>query len=258
MNVLIIEDEPLAAENLQGQLAKIDSSIAVQACLPSVTESIAWLQANDMPDLIFCDIHLSDGLSFDIFKNVKVESPVIFTTAYDHYAIRAFEVNSISYLLKPVQLEKLSDSIDKYKNMQSNQGKGSEQSGSGDFNRLLDIIQKGSSNFKTRFLVKVGHKIKSVPVSKIAYFYTRERLNYIVTFNDDRLPVDHTLEEIDELVDPRYFFRVNRKFIIHVDAVKEIHPHFKGRLKLDLTPEVKEEIVVSAERTPLFKKWLDQ
>ncbi|MEM7548962.1 MAG: LytTR family DNA-binding domain-containing protein [Bacteroidota bacterium] len=254
MKVLIIEDEHLAAEKLQNDLKKIEPEIEFLKVIQSVEGALKWLKENPAPDLVFCDIHLSDGLSFDIFKYGTVTSPVIFTTAYDHYAIRAFEVNSVSYLLKPIQPEKLKDALEKYKKLNKEKQPGQTR----EFDRLVDIIQRGSSQFKTRFLVKVGHKIKSVSTSKIAYFYSRDKLNYLITKNDEKLPIDHTLEEVEKMLDPKCFFRLNRQFITQIDAIKEVHPHFKGRMKIDLQPGIDEEIVVSSEKTPAFKQWLDQ
>lgn len=256
MNILVIEDEELAAEKLISSLKDIDPEINILGTTESVEGTLQWLRDHKSPDLIFSDIHLADGLCFDIFKDRMVECPVVFTTAYDHYAIRAFEVNSIAYLLKPIQKEKLQESLKKYSSLKDKFTPHDPQQ----LNRLVDIIQKGSSNYKSRFLVKVGQKIKSIPSAKIAYFYTREKLNYIVTISGDKYPVDHTLEEVDNGMDSRHFFRVNRKFVINIEAVKEIHPYFKGRLKIELDPEpdLSEDIVVSSERTPAFKEWLDQ
>jgi DNA-binding LytR/AlgR family response regulator len=253
MKALIIEDESLAAEKLENDLKAIVPDIEILEKIQSVEGSIKWLRKNDTPDLMFCDIHLSDGLSFDIFKEETVSCPVIFTTAYDHYAIRAFEVNSVSYLLKPIQQEKLKEALDKFYTL-----KDKFSPKRNEFDRLVDIIQRGSSNYKTRFLVKVGPKIKSVPTSKIAYFYSKDRLSYLMTKSGDRFPLDHTLEEVESMLDPKCFFRVNRQFIAHIEAVKEIHPYFKGRLKLDFTPSIDEEVIVSSDKTPLFKEWLDQ
>jgi len=254
MNALIIEDEALASEKLQKTLVDINPDIKILDTIDSIESSIKWFNNNPNPDLVFCDIHLSDGLCFDIFKEGRIQCPVIFTTAYDHYAIRAFEVNSIAYLLKPVKKEKLEESLQKYYKLKDNYTPPNPK----ELNRLVDIIRTGSSVYKSRFLVKVGNKIKSIPCGKIAYFFTSEKLNYIVTNTGEKYPVDHTLEEVDNFVDPKHFFRVNRKFIIHFDAVKEIHPYFKGRLKINLEPSVEEEIVISSEKTPSFKEWLDQ
>lgn len=258
MRILIVEDEKLAAEKLRKQLLELDEKIIVAGMTPSIEETVEWLDANEMPDLVFCDIHLADGLSFDIFKQRIVQSPVIFTTAYDHYAIRAFEVNSISYLLKPIQSDKLQESLSKYRNLRAHNAQSMQPAGQID--KLISIIQRGTTttNYKQRFLVKVGTKIKSVPVNRVAYFFTEDRMNFIMTRDHDKLPIDHTLEELEDMLDPRHFFRLNRSYVVHYDAVKEIHTHFKGRVKVDLNPTVEEEIVISAEKTPLFKAWLDQ
>jgi len=256
MKVLVIEDEELAAEKLISTLKDIDPEINILGATESVQETLEWLQKNESPDLIFSDIHLADGLCFDIFKEGIVECPVVFTTAYDHYAIRAFDVNSIAYLLKPIQKEQLKESLEKFTNLKDKFTPHDPHQ----LDRLVDIIQKGSSNYKSRFLVKVGQKIKSIPAGKIAYFYTKEKLNFIVTTSGDKYPVDHTLEEVDVAMDPKCFFRVNRKFVVNIESVKEIHPYFKGRLKIQVEPDPDsaEEIVISSDKTPAFKEWLDQ
>lgn len=256
MHILIVEDEKLAAEKLHNQLKELLPHSTIVGMTPSIEETVEWLDTNPMPDLVFCDIHLADGLSFDIFKQRIVQSPVIFTTAYDHYAIRAFEVNSISYLLKPIQNEQLQESLNKLDKIKSHNQAAMQPLGQLD--SLIGIIQRGTENFKQRFLVKVGTKIKSVPVKKVAYFFTQDRMNYIMTRDHEKLPTDHTLEELEEMVDPKHFFRINRSYLAHFDAVREIHTHFKGRVKIDLNPSIDEEIVISAEKTPLFKAWLDQ
>jgi len=253
MDVLIIEDEPLASKKLIKQLNEISESIEVLDVLDSVAASKTWLSQNPPPDLLMCDIHLSDGLCFEIFKAGQVKCPVIFTTAYDHYAIRAFEVNSISYLLKPVQTEQLRDGLNKYKRLKDDY----KPYDPTQINRLVDIIRSGSSVYKSRFLVKVGTKIKSIPCNKIAYFLTQNKLNYLQTFSGEKFLIDHTLEEVDNSLDPRNFFRVNRKIITHIEAVREVHTHFKGRVRIELKPPVDEDIIVSADKTPVFKEWLD-
>ena len=190
-----------------------------------------------------------DGTSFEIFEQVKVNCPVIFTTAYDDFAIKAFEVNSVDYLLKPIQKEKLEKALEKYEHQKGNT--------SGLNIENIQKLLKGEPSYKSRFLVKLGQRIKAIPVEKVAYFYSKDKLSYLVTFEGKKLPVDQTLEELDTLLNPKNYFRVNRKFLVHFDAVSDIHPYFKGRVKLELDPQIDEDIVVSSEKTPVFKKWLD-
>lgn len=249
MRVVIFEDEKLASERLIQVLQKIKPEAEVLTSMKSVESAVLWLQSNQHPDLIISDIQLLDGVSFEIFEQVKITCPVIFTTAYDEYAIKAFEVNSIDYLLKPIQQDKLAGALEKYEAT-------NQKNESFDLSKIQELI-KGEQTYKSRFLVKFGQRIKAVPVEKIAYFFSRDKLSYLVTFDGKKLPVDQTLEELDGLLNPKNYFRVNRKFIVHFDAVSDIHPYFKGRVKLELEPVIDEDIVVSSERTPVFKKWLD-
>ena len=251
MKVLIFEDEKLASDRLIELLQELNPSAEVVAAIKSVEAGQLWFENNDCPDLIISDIQLLDGTSFEIFEHAKTSCPVIFTTAYDEYAIQAFEVNSIDYLLKPIQSEKLKKALDKYDQRNTS-------TAVFDFEQLKALIQARSNpSYKSRFLVKVGQRIQAVPVEKIAYFYTRDKLTYLVSFEGKKLPLDHTLEEIDEMLNPKDFFRANRKFIVHFDSVSDIHPYFKGRVKLGLNPPIDDEIVISTEKTPSFKKWLD-
>ena len=250
MKVLILEDESLAADKIETCLHEIDPAIHVEARIKSIESAVAWLSSHDHPDLIISDIRLLDGLSFEIFQKVKVDKPVIFTTAYDQYAIRAFEVNSIDYLLKPVQTEKLRISIEKYKGLSRNQ--------SIDFNDVLRQLQAGRPRYKSRFMVKLGQKIIAIPSEKIAYFFSENKLSFIVTQDGKKFPTDQPLDELVDLLDPARFFRANRQFIITFESIAEIHPYFKGRIKLNLQPKAEEEVVISSERTPEFKKWIDK
>lgn len=252
MKVLILEDESLASDRLIKLITEINAETQIVGVIKSIEEGREWFSLNDHPELIISDIRLLDGLSFDLFKNLKLEVPVIFTTAYDQYAIKAFEVNSIDYLLKPIQKEKLAESIQKY------QSRRLEGKMPADFESLYEIIQNQRKSFKSRFLVKAGQKIVAVPIEKVAYFYSQNKLSYLVTKEGKKLPLDQTLEELEEQLDPNDFIRANRQFIIGFDSIAEIHPYFKGRLKLELTPLAGMELVISAEKTPEFKSWLDQ
>jgi two-component system response regulator LytT len=250
MKVLILEDESLAAEKIETCLREIDPAIQVVAKIKSVESGVDWLSKNEHPDLILSDIRLLDGLSFEIFDKVKVDKPVIFTTAYDQYAIRAFEVNSIDYLLKPVQLEKLRISLEKFRGMAKNQPV--------DFNEVLRQLRSAQPQYKSRFMVKLGQKIIAIPAEKIAYFFSENKLSFILTRDGKKYPTDQPLDELEDLLDPDRFFRANRQFIITFESISEIHPYFKGRIKLHLLPTTEEEVVISSERTPEFKKWIDK
>lgn len=252
MKVLLIEDETLAAERLQNLLAGIDPTIEIVTHLKSVQTSIDWLKANPHPNLILSDIRLLDGLCFEIFQQVKTEAPIIFTTAYDQYAIKAFEVNSIDYLLKPVQSEKLSAALMKVKSRISSTSSGI------DYLELAKLLQAPKKNYKSRFMVRVGQKIVTVPVEKIAYFFSENKLSFAVTTDQKRYPLDQPLDELVDMLDPQAFFRANRQFIVTFQSIAEIHPYFKGRIKLNLSPPATEEVIISSERTPEFKSWIDQ
>lgn len=254
MNVLIIEDEQLAAEKLESLLKKMNKGINVIGKLRSVAAAVEWLSANDHPDLLISDIKLLDGISFEIFSKIAYKKPVIFTTAYDQYAIKAFDVNSIDYLLKPIQMEKLESAFEKFEAFHSDQ----KAAPAPDYGKIMEMMQAGNKQYKSRFMIKVGQKILAVPVEKIAYFFSQNKLSYVVTKDGKKYPLDDPLETIDPLLDPQNFIRANRQFIIGFDSIKEIHPYFKGRVKVDLTPVNEHEIVISSDKTPEFKKWLDQ
>ncbi len=254
MKVLIIEDEELAAKKLSKMLREIDASIELIETLSSVKESLTWFKKHDSPDLIFTDIQLGDGLSFDIFENQEIKCPIIFTTAYDQYAIKAFEVNSIDYLLKPVQKDKIRASIEKY---EEKKRAWSQEENSLDVKSLLEAINEAKNNYKSRFLVKLGNKIHAVKTEEIAYFYSDNKLTFLVSKKGNKYPIDLSLDDILQQLNPELFFRINRKYIIHLDAASEIKPYFKGRLIISLKPAIDDEVVISADKTPAFKAWLD-
>jgi len=254
MNILIIEDEILAAEKLQSLLKEVLPESNVLKVIASVEESIDWLKNNDCPDLILSDIHLNDGICFNIYSEVKMECPIIFTTAYEKYAIQAFEVNSIDYLLKPIQKERLEQALEKYQSLSAHPSTQQPEI----YSQLKSMLSVGQKEYKARFLCKLGNKIKSIPVENIQYFYSESKLTFIVDSNSNRLPINNTLDEIDNMLDPMHFFRVNRKYIASYKSISEIHPYFKGRLKIKLSPATEDDIVVSTEKSPLFKAWLDR
>jgi DNA-binding LytR/AlgR family response regulator len=225
MKALIIEDEALAAERLELMLAEVDPGIKVLAKLGSVTESVKWLMQNQA-DVIFLDIQLSDGISFSIFEQVAVSTSIIFTTAYDLYAIKAFQVNSISYLLKPIRKTELAESLLKLRNLKS--------AFSIDFDALLAQLQGRQPDFKKRFLIQIGEKIKKVEVADIAYFYVLDKGCYIRTFQGNNYPVEYTLDKLEAVLDPSVFFRINRKYLVNMAAISNMVAYSRGRVKLDL------------------------
>lgn len=254
MKVLIVEDEALAAEKLSKTLLEVSDNCEIMAVLNSVDSSIEWLRNNQTPDLILSDIHLADGLCFNIFSEIEVECPIIFTTAYEKYAIQAFEVNSVDYLLKPIEASRLQTALSKYEKLKSSQ----LESRTALFEEFKEMLAQSTREYKSRFLCKIGNKIKSVPVTSVRYFYSKDKMSFIMDTDGNRLPVNNTLDEIDQLVDPKNFFRVNRQFITHYGAISEINPYFKGRLKIKLDPDIDEDIVISSDKSPQFKSWLDR
>ena len=254
MDVLIIEDEPLAANRLQELLEECHSEINVVAKCISVEKTVEWLNTHKHPELIFSDIQIADGLSFEVFKQVEVQSPVIFTTAFDQYAIEAFEVNSVDYLLKPIKLQKLLQSLAKFEQLKKKFASSTLQE---KLTELTELV-KGVKTSKSRFLVKSGQKIKAIKIEQIAYFYSQDKLTMLMTHEGQKFPIDYSLDELVGMLKPKDFFKLNRKIIANIDATHTIHPHFKGRLKVELEPSFEEEVIISAERTPLFKIWLNQ
>ncbi len=251
MNVIIIEDEKPAARRLGRMLATL--GIEAKTMLHSVEESINWFQQNEHPDLIFLDIQLSDGLSFEIFEEIEVKSAIIFTTAYDEYAIKAFKLNSIDYLLKPIDENELKVAVDKFKAHQPNQT---------DLKVNIDDIRKLLINpidrkFKKRFTIKIGQHIKIIHVDEIECFYSENKATYIYTTANRSYLIDGALELWQEQLNPEQFFRVNRTFIVHINAIKDIIAYSNSRLKLMLNLFNKTEIVVSRERVKQFKSWIN-
>lgn len=251
MNVLIIEDEQLAARRLESMILTYDPSVKVLAKLESVEDSVEWFKSNPHPDLIFLDIHLEDDLSFAIFEKVKVESPIIFTTAFDEYAIRAFKLKSIDYLLKPIVQEDLNNAIAKYKEWNG-------QKNGIDMTALFDMINKKEVNYRDRFSVSYGQKIKSFGVSEIAYFYSKEGMTYAVLNDTKQYPVDYSLDNLLNELNPKDFFRINRQYLVKHAAIRQVHIFPKSHLKLELAPKPAEDVFVSIDKVTAFKKWLGE
>lgn len=252
MNVLILEDELPAADKLVQTLLRIDPTIHIVAKIRSVAKGKTWLAENPEPDLILSDIQLLDGLAFELYQAHPVQCAIIFTTAFDAYSLKAFEVNSIDYLLKPISEDKLRDALNKVEKRSSKPLISAQ-----DLDQLAQMLLEKKQAYKSRFLVRLGQRIKSIPTTEIAYFFTEDKVTFLKAQNGERFPINQSLDELEALLDPVQFFRVNRKFMITHSAVKNIHPHFKGRLKLELEPLMDEDLVVSAEKTPLLKVWLD-
>lgn len=257
MNILIIEDEELAIEKLTNTLQTVEPTAKVVGTVTSIQASVNWLLAHPTPDIILMDIELSDGQSFEIFRLVEVKSPVIFTTSYDEYAIKAFKVNSIDYLLKPIEEEDLKAALDKYHYLEEKQI--SRSSAAFDVSKLIDELktQLQPSRYRNRFLVRQGQQLISVEVTDIAYFFVEGRLTYFMTWNKHKYVVDYALEELEQMLDELQFFRANRAYLIHIRSVQRIHNYFNGKLKLQLNPgrEI-DDVVVSREKAVEFKEWM--
>ncbi|HEY9045674.1 MAG TPA: LytTR family DNA-binding domain-containing protein [Ohtaekwangia sp.] len=254
MKVVIIEDEVPAAEKLERYLHKYDASIEIVAQFDSVKNTVPWLQENqDTIDLIFMDIQLTDGLSFQVFQQVQVRKPVIFTTAYNEFALDAFKVNSIDYLLKPITFTDLSASLHKLQVLREQFSASTDQS---------QRIQQAFSNTKTsayknRFMVKVGEHIRSVTTDQIVVLYADGRDVYLVTSQQKKFIIDYTLESLESVLDPQLFFRLNRTFIVNINAIKDVLVYSNSRLKITLLQEFDKEIIVSREKVQDFKTWFD-
>lgn len=241
----------LAAERLQSIIKNYDASINVVAVLESIEESVQWLQAKPHPDLLFVDIHLSDGHSFEIFKKVNLQKPVIFTTAFDNYALDAFHLFSIDYILKPVTAEALATAMNKYKNLAA--------MAAVNYSLLSDAVKENfGTRYKNRFLAKVGQRSFFLQADEVAYFFADNKIVYLVDKEGNRFIINFTLEKLEPLLDPHDFFRINRKMIIHSKAIEQVKPYFNNRLKLSLKGvKADEDIIISRERVGDFKEWAD-
>ncbi|MEJ8804259.1 LytR/AlgR family response regulator transcription factor [Pontibacter sp. H249] len=251
MKVVILEDEQLAADALSALVKKLRPQTEILSKLGSVEEAVQWFTFNQAPDLIFCDIHLSDGNSFEIFRQVVVNCPVIFTTAYNQYAIEAFKVNSIDYLLKPIKTEDVALALKKYENQHRPLPL--------EIHNLHQLLQaqQPQQQIKSRFLVKQGQGIKAISVEEVAYFWAEEGVVFLVTKQVKRFIINYTLDQLEEQLDSAVFFRASRQLIIHIDAVQEVRPYFKGRLTLLLQPTTEKDVIISSNKASDFKVWLD-
>lgn len=249
MKVVIIEDERPAAERLVHMLEQAVDGINIIARLESVEESINWFVANSSPDLIFMDIQLDDGVSFEIFESVRIEAPVIFTTAYDQYAVRAFKVNSVDYLLKPISRESLEAALKKYRQI-FGAGEVSE--------KITKVFEQLVNPWKTRFFVKIGTHFQSIPVDEIVAFFVEEKCSFLRTRNGKSYAVDYSLDQLQKKVNPSEFFRINRNFMVNIECITEIISYSTTRLKLKLLNLTDDGLIVSRDKASEFKLWLDR
>lgn len=251
MRVIIIEDEKPSARRLQRMLDSLE--IKVETLLHSVKESIEWFQNNEHPDLIFLDIQLSDGLSFEIFDAVDITSAIIFTTAYDEYALQAFKLNSIDYLLKPIDDEELETAVNQYKSRIPQQ-----QSVTLDFNEIKKMLTNPiERDYKKRFSVKVGQHLKLINIDEIECFYSENKGTYLHTSAGRNYLLDTTLDQLQNELEPHTFFRINRKFFVNIDAIKDMISYTNSRLQIKLKSYNEQDVIVARERVKDFKNWLE-
>nr|WP_321451837.1 LytTR family DNA-binding domain-containing protein [uncultured Carboxylicivirga sp.] len=253
MKILLVEDEHLAVKRLESLLKSLQANCEIVSVCDSVKQAVKWLLSGNKPDLAFFDIQLSDGLSFEIFNQAEVTFPVVFTTAYDHYAVKAFEVNGLDYLLKPIEEEHLQRALAKFNSGQ---------------NKLNDALKMALMNaagqlkrndFKTRYLIKVGEHLKMVETSSISFAYSMDKANYIRTFEGRTYNVDQSLEQMEMQLDPEVFFRISRKFLVNINAIADMLTYGNSRLKLKLSGmEKDDEIIVSRDKVKIFKEWLER
>lgn len=250
MKVVIVEDEKLAGEKLERLIQEVQPGTEVLSVLESVEEAVNWFAHNPKPDLIFMDIQLDDGISFEIFDAVKIEAPVIFTTAYDEYAIRAFKVNSVDYLLKPIDKDALKSAFQKFNQLYADSVLFEA--------KLAKVFEQVSVKYKSRFFIKVGIKFQSIPVEEICSFFVEERSTFLRTITGKTYDLDYSLDQIQKMIDPEIFFRINRNYIVNIHCIDEIISYSTSRLKLKLHQYGKEDIIVSRDKVSDFKDWMDR
>ncbi|MBN2487128.1 MAG: response regulator transcription factor [Bacteroidales bacterium] len=250
MKCLVVEDEKIAADRLCALIGQADSNIEVQAVLQSVKKSVEWLNANTHPDIIFSDIHLSDGLSFEIFRQTAVNSAVIFTTAYDEYALRAFKVNSIDYLLKPIDLDELKSAIEKFKS--------NRQPIPCPRQIFEGLLHSVTNTYKSKFVMKVGEHLKVFETDEVQCFYSMEKAVFLQTLQGRDYAIPYSLDQLEGLLDPSKFFRINRKYIVSFKAIKDILSYSNSRLLLRLVSNNSDDLIISRERAGAFKAWLEK
>jgi two-component system, LytTR family, response regulator LytT len=250
MKILIIEDEQPASTRLKKLLLEAEPNAVILDEIVSVKSAVEWFKNHSHPDLIFMDIHLADGNSFDIFELVTINTPVIFITAYDEFALKAFKVNSVEYLLKPVKQEELVNALNKFKTYFN------KNTPLPDLSKLMENLKDPGASYKKRFLIRYGEHIKTVDSDNVAYFYTEEKINFLKTKDNHTYHIEYNLDKLEGMLDPEKFFRINRQFIINIDAIDQMFSFSKSRVKINLKPAINLDTIVSTERSPLFKEWL--
>lgn len=248
MNILIIEDEAPVAKHIKRLMKNIKPEAKVVGPIKGVKNAVGWFRSNPRPDVILCDIQLSDGVSFEIFEQVKVQAPIIFITAYDQYAIRAFKLNSIDYLLKPVDPEELEQAMEKLENRQT------EKLSPELIKRLL---HDSKPNHKSRFMIKLGDRIKSIKTDEILYFFSEDKATYLHSKDDKNYIIDYSLTDLEEVLDPLKFFRLNRQYIASIDSIAEVLIYSNSRLKTTLIQCDDDSILISRNKVEAFKQWMD-
>lgn len=250
MKCLIIEDEKVAAERLSKLIKTCDPGIEILAVTQSIVKSVEWFNSHSEPDLVFMDIQLSDGLSFEIFEQIESRFPVIFTTAYDEYALKAFKVNSIDYLLKPISAEELKNAIDKFKFQKPSIAYPQHVFDS--------MLQSMTQKYKSKFLIKVGEHLRVIPTMEIQCFYSMAKAVFLQNKQGRDYAVNYTLEQLEELLDPEKFYRINRRYIVAFHSIRDIISYSNSRLRLHLESNQSDDLIVSRERVQPFRQWLEE
>ncbi|MFC5409809.1 LytR/AlgR family response regulator transcription factor [Larkinella bovis] len=253
MNILVVEDEPLAVQKLKKLLWQVNPEIRIAGTTDGIESTVNWLTTNPLPDLILMDIELSDGQSFEIFNQVAIECPVVFTTSYDETAVRSFQLNRFDYLLKPIKKEELEQVLQKY------QTSTAAKVSSSDIGYLVDDLRKQlrKPEFRSQFLARYKQRLVSIDAAEVSFFYTKEGITYLYGRDNNRYTIDYPLDQLEQILEPRHFFRINEQFIVELRAVSQIHAYLNGQLKLDLkSGGLMQDIVVSRDRIKDFKAWI--
>lgn len=251
MRILIVEDEPIAAERLQQLVLELEPTAQVLARIDSIKNTVSWLKSNPSPDLILLDIQLADGVSFQIFDSVAVTCPIIFTTAYNEYALKAFKVNSIDYILKPIDKDELKAALEKFKRLVKPVPQGNLMES------IANAMELLTKKYKTRFVVKVGEHLRSIETSDIFFFYSQDKTTFAQTTDGRKHILDYSMEQVEEMMDPARFFRISRKYIVNANSIQDMINYTNSRLRLVLKTSDDKEIIVARERVQEFKSWLD-
>ncbi|NSL87700.1 LytR/AlgR family response regulator transcription factor [Chitinophaga solisilvae] len=252
MEILIVEDEALNATRLQRMLQEINPDIRIPGVCESITETVDWIRSHPLPDLVLMDIRLADGLSFEIFEQVEIGCPVIFTTAYDEYAIRAFKVNSIDYLMKPIVQEDLSAALRKFESLRQ------QKVVSEPVKDILRYLEKKETIYRSRFLIPYKDGYRTVSAADVEFVVYDYGITHLALSDKTTVTVLQTMDELEEQLDPAQFFRANRQYIIHINSIEGIHNYFNGKLKVKLRTSPQSEVIISKEKARLFKNWLDR